>query len=193
MKQVALPTPVVPIAGASLLVFLFSSYLPMPLLKLLVGNHFGVASILIGTLFVLRKNIVLGLAVFLAAASLFLEHRRRLVTRVQEAMAGGSAAGAGAPVAELDRGSPDVVRGERHPDAADHSYEDYNYEPAGTKEAHGNGEAQEEMHADAPHLGFGESMNEKAPVPTVSSNSGAVGDFLQARGLARPFEASNSA
>lgn len=192
MKQVALPTPVVPIVGASLVVFLFSSYLPMPILNLIVGNHFGVAAILIGALFVLRKNIVLGLAVGLAAASLFLEHRRRIVTRVQEAMAGTAAAGA--PVAELDRGSPDVLRGERHPVAADHSYEDYNYEPAGTKEeTHGHGEAQEEMHADAPHLGFGESMNEKAPLPTVSSNSGAVGDFLQARGLARPFEASNSA
>jgi hypothetical protein len=194
MKQVALPTPVVPIVGASLLVFLFSSYLPMPILNLLVGNHFGVAAILIGVLFVFRKNIVLGLAVGLAAASLFLEHRRRLVMRVQEAM--GAASGRGAPVAELDRGSPDVVRGERHPDAADHSYEDYNYEPAGAKggeEAHGSGEAQEDVHADAPHLGIGDSVNDKAPMPTVPSNSGSAGDFFQNRGLARPFEASNSA
>jgi hypothetical protein len=48
------------------------------------------------------------------------------------------------------------------------------------------------VHADAPHLGLGESINEKAPVPTVPSNSESVGDFFQTRGLARPFEASNS-
>jgi hypothetical protein len=188
MKQVVLPTPVVPIVGVSLLVFLFSSYLPMPVLNLLVGNHFGVAAILVATLVVLRKNIVLGLAVFLAAASLFLEHRRRLVTRVQEAMSGVSKAGA--PVAELDRGSPDVVRGERHPAASDHTYEDYNYEP--TDSHKGSGGDHEEAHADAPHLGIGDSVNDKAPIPTVPSNSDSVGDFFQTRGLARPFEASNS-
>ncbi len=165
----------------------------MPFLNLLVGNKAGVATILIANLWILRKNIVLGLAAFLAFASLFLEHRRRIVRRTQEAMSG--ATNAGAPIGELEKGSPDLIKGERHPSASDHSYEDYNYEPGQESHSSAKGGDTEnaESKGDAPDMIPGESVDNKEPLGTISTDSETAGDFFQNRGLARPFEASNSA
>lgn len=186
-------SPTVVIILGSLLVFLLSSSLPMPFLNLLVGNKAGAAALLIGNLFVLRKNIVLGLAVFLAIASLFLEHRRRTVQRVRESMKGGTS-GEGAPIDVLERDAPDLIEGERHPSASEHTYEDYNYEPSGSsKGVADEGHPSEEPKGEAPHLGMGESINEKAtPLATAPPDSESVSEFFQQRGFAKPFEASNS-
>lgn len=189
-------TPTLAVLLGSLLIFVFSSKFPMGLLNMLVGNKIGATFVILGTLLVLRTNIVLGLAVFLAAGALFLEHRRRIVIRVQEAMRG--AESPGAPVEVLSVPAPDLIRGEKHPDAADHSYEDYSYEPSSSKGgsvegSHGGEDNEAAAAADAPRIGFGESVNDKAPLGTVPPRSDEVGDFFQQRGLApRPMDASNS-
>ena len=185
-------SPTVAIILGSLFVFLLSSSLPTQLLDLLVGNKAGAAALLIANLFVLRKNIVLGLAVFLAIASLFLEHRRRTVQRVRESMKGGTI-GEGAPIDVLEKDAPDLIEGERHPSASEHSYEDYNYEPSSSKGVADEDHPSEEPKGEAPHLGMGESINEKAtPLATAPPDSESVSEFFQQRGFAKPFEASNS-
>jgi hypothetical protein len=185
-------SPTLIIMLGSLSIFLSSSYLPMPLLNLLVGNKAGAAVLLIANLFILRKNIVLGLAVFLAIASLFLEHRRRTVRIIQETMKG--AMEMGAPIDVLDKNAPDLIEGEKHPAASsEHSYDDYNFEPSDhSKGGENQASPSEEAKGEAPHIGIGESIDEKAPLGTVPSNPESVSDFFQQRGLARPFEADNS-
>jgi hypothetical protein len=161
------------------LVFLLSPYFPNTVLGLLVGNKVGAAIVLIATLYMLRKNIVLGLAVFLAAAALFLENRRRIVSRVQVTMSAGTATGKQAPVEVLMEPAAPLVRGEVHPSAEEGGVQEHGFEPS---EGSGSNEFESPF----------ESMNEKRPLETAPPHPEEVGEFFQERGLARVVNSSNA-
>jgi len=159
-------------------VFLIAPYFPSALLNLLVGNYFSTGALMIATLFVLRKDIVLGLAFFLAAAALFLEQRRRIVTKVQiamETLPHGKPAG----VEALNTPAPPIVKGEVHPPRESASYEDHGFEP--TEQTGSNDFSKVD-----------ESINEKKPLETVPPHPEEIADLMEDRGFAKPFEATNS-
>lgn len=89
--------------------FVFSTYIPSFLLNLLVGTPVGAVLMLVLVLIVLQSDIVLGLATFLAVAALFLENRRRTVTKVTM-MLGGSKQPF--DVKDLSVPAPNLVPGE---------------------------------------------------------------------------------
>ena len=152
----------------SCVIFLFSPYLPNTLLTLTVGNRAGSLVILLAVLYVARENVVLGLAGFLAAAALFLESRRRTVTRVAVAL---QAEKPVFHVEQLEKPAPDLIPGEVHPPRDAHEVEDYSFEPS---EETGSNKFE----------AVGDSHDEKQPLDTVPSQPGEVSEFLQAKGLA---------
>jgi hypothetical protein len=105
-----------PVFGVSLALFLFSSYIPNWLLKVTVGSFVGVFVLLAAVLYTLSIDAVLSLAVFLAAGSLFLENRKRILNKLnmvnKDVMSGETKL---APVSEIDKGAPDIVEDESHP------------------------------------------------------------------------------
>lgn len=149
-------------------IFLFSPYLPDILLRATVGNRAGALLILVGVLLMLRRDMVLGLSTFLAAAALFLESRRRTVQRVSVAL---QAEKPVFQVKELDTPAPNIVPGEVHPVRHEPEVEDYSFEPI---EDTGSNKFE----------AVGESHDEKQPLETVPSQPGEVSEFLQAKGLA---------
>ena len=124
---------------------------------------------LVLVLVVLQADIVLGLAVFLAVAALFLENRRRKVEKVVRTM---TAEKQPFDVKELSKPAPDLVPGEIHPDRKDSETEDYGFEP--TEESGKN---------DVETLGA-ESQDEKQPLETVPSQPSIVSEMMQQKGLA---------
>lgn len=135
--------------------------------------------LLVASLVILRTDIVLGLAFFLAVAALFLEHRRRLVTKAQIAFGGSKPPLAG--VEELEKPAPAIVKGEIHPESEIPHAEEHPFEPSeesGSNEFKGVG---------------AESLDEKQPLETVPPHPEQVSEYLQERGFASPFESSNSA
>jgi hypothetical protein len=158
-------------------VFLAAPYLPTALLNLMVGNYIGTAALMIATLFVLRKNIVLGIALFLAVAALFLEHRRRLVMKAQIAMEMPPHSKP-ASVEALDTPAPPIVKGEVHPAREEASFEDHGFEPA--QETGSNSFSKVD-----------ESINEKHPLETVPPRPEEVAETMQDRGFAKPFDATD--
>jgi hypothetical protein len=160
---------------ASCATFLLTPYVPGPVLKLLVENYVGSAALLITVLYVLRMDVVLGLAVFLAVAALFLESRRRIVVHAVEARE------SRAPVEVLDKPAPDIVPGEVHPSFQDPAVKSNGFEP---QDDSGSNDFDR----------VGESINEKdPPLDTVPPRSEDASALFQNKGLASPFEASNSA
>lgn len=161
-------TPALAVFFAAAAIFIGSPYLPDGLVHLTAGNMVGAAGLLGAILYTMRTDKVLALAVFLAAAALFLESRRRTVQRVSIAMA------AEAPVfrvEQLSQPAPDLVQGEVHPARQMAEYEDHNFEPS---EETGTNKFE----------AVGESLNEKHPLETVPPHPEEVSEFLQQKGLA---------
>jgi len=147
-------------------VFLLSPYIPLDILKLIVGNRVG-AFLLIGlVMYALVLDNTIGLAVFLAACALFLEQRRRTVEIVKEVGSGKES-----PVDNLMIPAPNIVPGEVHPPSKDAEVDDYSFEP--TEESGTN-----------TYDKVGESYNEKEPLDTVPPQPSEVSEFLQEKGLA---------
>ena len=159
---------------ASFAVFLIAPFLPTPVLGLLAGNQLMVGVLLIAALLVLRRNIVLGLAFFLAVAALLLENRRRMVTKVQVAMQGGALKGEGAPVEELSRPAADLVKGEVHPVHEKPTFEDHGFEPEGEKEHGAGGPLDDSVMHDG-----------KRPLETAVPHPDEMSEFFQEEGFAR--------
>jgi hypothetical protein len=148
-------------------VFLLSPYIPLDVLKLVVGNRVG-AFLLIGlVIYALVLDNTIGLAVFLAACALFLEQRRRTVEIVKEVQGSGKES----LVDNLIVPAPNIVPGEVHPSKRDAEVDDYSFEP--TEESGTN-----------TYDKVGESYNEKDPLDTVPPQPNEVSELLQQKGLA---------
>lgn len=132
------------------------------------GNIVGSAVLLLSILAIMRTDKVLALAIFLAAAALFLEHRRRMVDRIAIRMSTGKEM---FPVKELSKPAPDLVPGEVHPQRHLPEYEDHSFEPS--EEAGSN-----------KFEPVDESLNEKHPLETVPPHPEEVSEFLQDKGFA---------
>lgn len=150
---------------ASCAVFVLSPYIPCSVLKVAVGNHFSAAALMGLVLFALAKDRVLGLAVFLAAAALFLEQRRRTVEKVT------TVAKPVFSVEQLNVPAPNIVPGEVHPPRKDAEVDDYSFEPS---EESGTNKFEA---VDA-------SYDQKEPSDTVPPHPSEVSEFLQVKGLA---------
>jgi hypothetical protein len=147
-------------------VFLLSPYIPLDILKLIVGNRVG-AFLLIGlVMYALILDNTIGLAVFLAACALFLEQRRRTVEIVKEVGSGSEA-----PVDNLMVPAPNIVPGEVHPPKKDAEVDDYSFEPT---EESGTNTYDKVL----------ESYDEKQPLDTVPPQPNQVSELLQEKGLA---------
>lgn len=149
--------------------FVFSTYIPSWLLQLVVGTNVGALLMLVLVLAVLQSDIVLGLATFLAVAALFLENRRRTVSKVTMMMGSSKQL---FEVKELDTPAPNLVPGEIHPEHKGSEAEDYGFEP--TEESGKN---------DVESLGA-ESQDEKQPLETVPPQPSIVSNMMQQKGLA---------
>ena len=131
-------------------VFLLSPYVPDILLAVTVGNKVGTVLLLGLVLAVLAKDRVLALACFLAVAALFLENRRRTVTRVSVAL---SAKKPEFKVEQLEKPAPNIVPGEVHPPQQGPAQDEYGFEPS---EESGSNKFEDPA----------ESYNEKHPLET---------------------------
>ncbi len=161
----------------SLAVFLGSPYVPDRALKATVNTYVGVAALLLAVLYAVRQDMVVALAVFLAAGALFLENRKRLI-------AGGSGTGTGpngqkegpivsepASVASLSEPAPDLQEGEVHPEFERPERDTHGFEP--TEDTGSND-----------FRAVGHSINEKQPLATMPANSSdAAAEFMERRGL----------
>jgi hypothetical protein len=155
---------------ACLAIFLVAPSVPNAVLTAAVNSYIGVAALLFVTLVALRMDMVLGIAVFLAAGALFLENRKRLVAGTATVMAP-QVASQPAPVSTLDEPAEPVVETEVHPPHEEPTVREHSFEP--DSESHSN--AFERV---------GESINEKQPLPTVPANSSAaVADLMERAGL----------
>lgn len=161
--------PTLAVLLATCLLFVLAPYIPSWILNVTVGTQVGSLLLLVLVLMVLQVDIVLGLAVFLAAAALFLENRRRIVTKV---MAQISTEKQPFDVKDLSTPAPNLVPGEIHPDHKGSEAEDYSFEP--TEESGKNG---------VESLGA-ESQDEKQPLETVPSQPSIVSEMMQQKGLA---------
>jgi hypothetical protein len=150
-------------------VFLLSPYIPYSILRLLVGNNVSAALALGLVLYMLAKDRVVGLAVFLAVAALFLEQRRRTVEVVTNAQ--DPQRKSAFTVEQLNKPAPNIVPGEVHPPRSDSEVEDYSFEP--TEESGTN-----------KFENIDETYNEKHPLDTVPPQPSEVSQFLQDKGLA---------
>jgi hypothetical protein len=166
MKLPQLPKlPLLPTLGVCLAVFLVAPYVPNTALKLTVGNMVGTFVALGLALLILRQDMVLGLAAFLAVTALFLENRRRVISRIQSAQSSNEE---GSVKMES---APPLVPGEVHPDFDTPSSEDHPFEP----------ETESGSNKFEP---VDESLNEKGPLPTVRNDTDELGSFFQQKGLA---------
>lgn len=153
----------------SALVFLMPDWAPNELLRFGLGSIVGSVTILIGTLFLSSYDKLVGLGGFLAIASLYLEHRRRILERLRRNMYA-SKKGNVAPIDELTRGSPPTQPNEKHPAHQKPVEEEVDYLPDDT---HDNSAADDT------------GLDGKHPLDTVGQNTEGVAEFFQERGLAR--------
>ena len=139
------------------LVFIGTPYVPTWFLRPVVGTRIGSAIILIAVLAVLQVDRVVALAVALAVAALFLEHRRRVVQSFQYKMA-----------VEINqplpiKNAPNLVRGELHPPAESPAIDEVGPYP---EEENGVSD-----------------LEQKAPLDTVDSHNGNTIDILERAGV----------
>ena len=152
---------------AACLIFVLSPYIPSWILNLTTGTTVGTVILLVTVLLVLNKDIVLGLATFLAVAALFLEQRRRKVVIVTSTMTPETTP---FKIEELVD-APDLVPGEKHPAPKVADVEDYSFEP--TEESGKN-----------TFDSVDETQDNKQPLETVPPNPSVVSELLQGKGLA---------
>ena len=143
---------------ATLLVFVSSRYIPNSILKLTVDSYPGVILLLAAVIIAARYDLILALAVLLAAGSLFLENRKRVLMSLRsEKINDSEKIFDGAPVSAITKGSDDLIEGEVHPEHEEPDVDSYKFEPSK--------DATDEFNP------VGESINEKVPLETASSNS----------------------
>ena len=141
-----------------LLVFVSSRYIPRPVLKLTVGSYIGVIFLLAAVLIAASYDLLLALAVFLAAGSLFLENRKRvLMALLPVDKAPLEKTPDGAPVAAVTHVADDLIAGEEHPEHEEPDVESYKFEPTT--------DATDEFNP------VDETINTKVPLETASANS----------------------
>ena len=159
-------SPTLTVLLGSCLVFLVTPYLPSYALTYTVGTKLGSAALFALVLYVLYQDNVLGIAVFLAVAALFLEQRRRTVEKIPKI-----APTMQAPVAELHVPAPNIVPGEVHPERKVADVEDYSFEPS-------------EETGTNKYENMDDSYDTKQPLSTVPPHPEEVSEFLQEKGLA---------
>jgi hypothetical protein len=162
-------SPTLTVLIVACLLFVLSPYIPSWILNLTVGTTVGALFLLVLVLFVLQGDIVLGLASFLAVAALFLEHRRRIVTKVTNALGPEKVP---FKLEQFDETVPNLVPGEVHPDFKGSEVEDHGFEP--TDESGKNTFERVD-----------ETQDDKQPLDTVPPNPSEVSELLQEKGLAQ--------
>ena len=150
-------------------IFIFTPFMPSWVLNNSAGTGVGSLLLLLFVLVVLQYDVVLGLAAFLAVASLFLENRRRTVQHVQTKML--IQKERPSTVKELNIPAPDLVPGEIHPPRKDAEVDDYGFEPS-------EDTGKDKFEA------IDETINEKQPLETVPPQPSEVSEMLQQKGFA---------
>lgn len=146
------------VLGLTLLVFVSSRYIPNNVLKLSVNTYPGVIFLLASVVFAAKYDYILALAVFLAAGSLFLENRKRVIMLLRPSTkAPLEKTLDGAPVAAITHGADDLVDGEVHPEHSEPEVDSYNFKPSR--------DATDEFNP------VDETINTKVPLETASANS----------------------
>lgn len=158
-------------AGA-ILVFLIAPYLPTALIDTLAGYRLSALLMIVITVYTFKKNMLQGLALFLATAAIFLEYRRRTIDAIRISYAGAGAKGAS--LSEASRPARPLVKGEIHPRTQRASVDEHEYEP-------GNEDSQAQEAAEAETYDSAVE-NEKAPLNTVSPGDSV--HFYMNKGLA---------
>lgn len=153
-----------PLLGLCALIFVATPYMPNILLKLVVGNVVGVFGLLALTLYAVRKNSIVGMAVFLAAAALFLEQRRRTVSLIQQKY------GSEKSVDNLITPAPPIIPNEVHPRHQEPETDSHEFEPS---EKEGN-----EFHA------VGDSIDDKDVLTSGSMGTDKLVEMYESEGLA---------
>jgi len=135
-----------------------------------VNSYVGVAVILGASLVAVRYDLLVGLAVFLAAGALFLENRKRLVKKSEVSVP--TNPGSPAPVASLSVPAEPVMEEEVHPAFEKPTEEEHAFEPS----------QQEGFQNEFTPVGT--SIDTKKPLTTVSSNSSQrSANFFEGQGL----------
>ena len=147
-------------------VFLAAPYIPSVILRPLVGSTIGSALILIFNLYVLQRDAVVGLAVMLAAAGLFLEYRRRVVRMIQSNITRQTEEPG--KVKDLSKPAPNIIRREVHPPHEEPVVDEHGYV---SSEESGSNSA--------------ENLGQKAPIETIHPDSDSTGELMQELGFAR--------
>jgi hypothetical protein len=154
------PIPMLPQIVACLAVFLAAPYLPSQLLQALVGNYVGVFALLAANVYLIQVNLTLALAFFFACGGLFLENRKRTLTKIETKIQQKGVSGTNlASVADLSVPAEDLVEGEVHPE---------HDEPAGDRKAYEPSSEDQTNRFER----VGESINEKHVLDTEESTSG---------------------
>ena len=154
-----------PTVAACGLVFIATPYMPAYLLKLVVGNVIGVFVLLALTLVAVRQNPTMGMAVFLAAAALFLEQRRRTVSSIQTKYGGDKA------VDNLITPARNIIPNEVHPSHLTPDVDSHDFEPS-------------EKSEDNEFSRVGDSIDEKHALTSGSMTTEKLVEMFESKGLA---------
>jgi hypothetical protein len=158
MLNVEMKTLHLGVFALSVLVFVFSKYIPTAVLKLITTNYVGVVVVLAAVLLSACYDMILTLAILLAVGSLFLESRKRVLMNLVPLKSDKlDNTLDGAPVSAITKGADDLIEGEVHPEHEEPDVESYKFEP--TKDA------SDEFSP------VGESIDNKHPLETASANS----------------------
>ena len=164
-----------PIIVVSLLVFLLAPWIPSPLIKVVVGNPISVFVLLAVSVMVVRSNLIDGVAVFLACGALFLENRKRILSRIENKASGDDGSGkrvsTHATVESLSVPADDLVEGEVHPEHDTPSEDESAFSPLGDTGSN-------------KFRSVDDTINEKVPPETLSGSAGDMADKFVKGGLA---------
>ena len=156
-----------PIIIGALVVFLVAPWIPNGVIKVVIGNPIGVFVILAVCLVVVSYNVIDGIAVFLACGVLFLENRKRTLSRVEKGSSGDNGSGlrksTHASVESLSVPADDLIDGEVHPEHDTPSEDESSFNP---KDGSGSNKFDP----------VDETINEKIPPETISGSAGDMAD-----------------
>ena len=149
-----------PIIIGALLVFLIAPWIPNGVIKVLAGNPIGVFILLALCLVVVSYNVIDGIAVFLACGVLFLENRKRTLSRVEKGASGDNALRKStyASVESLSVPADDLIDGEVHPVHDTPSEDESSFNP---KDGSGSNKFDP----------VDDTINEKIPPETISGSA----------------------
>jgi len=120
-----------PIIIGSLAVFLVTPWLPTPIIKPIVGNPIGVFVLLALSIGIVMYNVLDGLAFFLAAGVLFLENRKRILSRIKKeaSLNDNNSKNKSTPSSVDYPPADDLVEGEVHPEHDTPSEDESSFNP----------------------------------------------------------------